>query len=91
MNCKPGDLAVLVRSRVWPESVGKIVRCVRFDPDRNGLPAWRVDKPVGKTKLFEGRNRPGDWIYDANLRPIRDNDEEDEMLRIVGKPQEVTA
>jgi hypothetical protein len=29
------------------------------------------------------------WIGDddAQLRPIRDNDGEDEMLRIVGKPE----
>lgn len=39
---------------------------------------------LGTWKTFDFEERP---IDDAGLRPIRDSDGEDEMLRIVGKPE----
>lgn len=54
LNCRPGDLAVIVRSPHSPDNVGKIVRVIRPAVEgemiegwrvylRNGLPAWIVE------------------------------------------------
>lgn len=95
MNCKPGDLAVVVRAPNGAEiRVGSIVRVVEFDgwcffidTGAWAQDVWRVEfngsefSPLG----FE-------WgIPDSDLRPIRPNDGEDETLQWAGKPQEVTA
>ena len=89
MRCRQGDLAVIVRSVAGNE--GKIVRCVKFVPDlvlcRPGntlspaLPGWRVDPPMWSAHGTLSRH-----AFDYQLRPIRDNDGEDEILRVVGKP-----
>lgn len=90
MNCKPGDLAVIVRSLAGLE--GRIVHCMRladscnFDLDGrmvlyDGGPRWVLEKPIV--------NSDGDTLYtyaDARLRPLRDSDGEDEVLRTVGRP-----
>ena len=90
MNCKPGDLAVIVRS--WAGNEGKIVRCVELvnSPDFEGLtfldgPRWLIDRPVplrlgGTTKT----------VADSALKPIRPNDGKDETLTWAGKPEQVT-
>ena len=93
MNCKQGDLAIIVESAA--DNAGKIVRCVKAAGvcsmfDRHGTrrteAAWEVDPPL-----------PG-WagdvhnkVFDAQLRPIRDpgDDAKDEMLRPL--PKEVHA
>jgi hypothetical protein len=87
MNCKKGDLAIVV-SRTT--NAGKIGRCVRrYDgPWAYGVgPGWILEGPV----LHEpsGRRKRINAVADEWLRPIRDNDGEDEMLRIAGKPREV--
>ena len=80
MNCKQGDLAVIVK--VIPgigaeQYIGKIIRCERlFSPL-----AWWLPDDFGCHLA----------VLDAHLRPIRDNDGEDEMVRIAGKPEQVTA
>ena len=96
MNCKPGDLAILVRSDSG--NAGKIVRCVRLHPntglDADGRslgrvslhPRWVIDPPLPN----------GAWglIFtapDVYLRPIRDSDGTDETLLWAGKPQPVEA
>ena len=94
MNCKPGDLAVVIRSCAGNE--GKIVRCIKLVPNdtavmpdgsfwtRNGwitepeLPGWNPGIKAAS-------------VPDQNLRPIRDNDGEDESFSWAGKPQGVTA
>ena len=88
MNCKQGDWAIVVHSVAGNE--GKIVRCVRLvgnelwvGPD--GIAelsaTWELDRHL--------RNFGGDLTnrcMDKQLRPIRDNDGEDEILRIAGRP-----
>ena len=93
MNCKQGDLAIIVRSFAGNE--GKIVRCLKFIPSmkwrqKNGPPlvfdSWETD--------FTTAGWGGDVhnkIQDRQLRPIRPTDGEDEMLRIAGKPERMTA
>lgn len=83
MKCRQGDLAVIVRSVAGNE--GKIVRCIRIAgawraKDGAG-PRWETDPPV--------RGLLGECAYpvaDLNMRPLRDSDGEDEVLRIAGRP-----
>lgn len=89
LNCKQGDLAIVVKSTAGNE--GKIVRCVGLHdsethdldgwPTYNSGPRWIIDRPLS--------GAIGRLIYtcpDRFLRPIRDSDGEDEVLRLVGLP-----
>lgn len=85
MNCKPGDLAVIVRSKKG--HLGKLVHVLCIDrEDRLGTwevkPLWNIKLPSGK-KYF--------YIPDSQLKPIRPNDGQDETLTWAGKPEQVTA
>lgn len=89
MRCKPGDLAVVVRSSCGNE--GRVVKCLRLDRGkrmlcRNGSiyvgPLWEIDPP-----LTTWAGNLTSYARDDQLRPLRDNDGEDEMLRIAGLPQ----
>lgn len=104
MNCKPGDLAVIVKSDNIM-NIGKLVRVI--------LPSPGNHLPIGSHYFVKGIDfrRSGDWFCwivescsspliatpsgelhivrpfsDRCLRPIRDQDGEDEMIRIAGKP-----
>lgn len=87
MNCKPGDLAIAIRSGNGNE--GKVMTCIRYVgevPFFIGDDYWQTDTPL--------MSRFGDFncfYRDSWLRPIRDNDGDDETLTWVGKPNEVTA
>ena len=74
LNCKIGDLAVIVKTSYPAEVryIGKIVRCV--EPIFSC--GWIVEPDIAG---YFG-------VHDDNLRPIRDSDGEDEMLRLAGKP-----
>lgn len=69
LRCKPGDLAIVVRSLAGNE--GKIVRCIRFLGDVkfiNGdvLPSWEIDG-----SLIGNRGLPTSKVPDCFLHPIR--------------------
>ena len=95
MNCKPGDLAVIVKSSYG--NAGKVVRCIRLhdskERDLDGArfvqpcewPRWVIDRPVTAAD-----GSPLFTVADFRLRPIRDNDGEDETLAWAGKPEKVT-
>jgi hypothetical protein len=93
MNCKPGDLAVIIRSVSGNE--GKIVRVLRMSKEKIGLLApdgfkhgivWDIDPHLpGWNGLI------AKWALDYQLRPIRDNDGEDETLTWAGKPESINA
>lgn len=95
MNCKPGDLAVIVHSH-FADTIGMLCLVTsQYDIDEDGGWCWacRVSRAVSwehedTGEVVLGRNG---MIPDSWLRPIRDSDGEDQMLRIAGKPQEVTA
>lgn len=80
MNCKPGDLAIVVMSLAGNE--GKIVRCIRLVPGGKrwkefGLcDTWETDTMLPNIAGYENN-----LMRDAQLRPIRDNDGEDETLQ----------
>lgn len=90
MNCKPGDLAVIVSisNPADRPHLGKIVTCIRHRMDEYGG-GW-VTSP--ELTILKGPCRGFSLIWhDDDLRPIRDQDGEDETLAWAGKPSEVTA
>jgi hypothetical protein len=82
MNCKPGDLAVFVKSSAGNE--GRLVTCLRFIgrvPDYRGSDYWETDTPV--PSWF------GDMASiarDSQLRPIRPGGVTDEEVRDLYAP-----
>lgn len=91
MNCKPGDLAVIVKSFAGNE--GKIVRCLRLateseikEADFRPMPIWVIDRPLRTTWGFHRA-----LAADEFLRPIRPSEGDDETLTWAGKPEQVTA
>ena len=82
MNCKQGDLARYVGRH--KQHYGKIVLIVAPHPYAIG--AW-LHEPELPTDDGESANS----VWDYAVRPIRDQDGEDEMLRIAGKPMGIKA
>lgn len=99
MNCRPGDLAVIVRSEGWGLAgeiarlcIGRIVQ-VRFlrPPFNSACPSalvWDIEKPLIVSK--DGHDFEVTGVSDDALRPIRDpgDDAVDEMLLRVPSPSE---
>jgi hypothetical protein len=84
MNCKPGDLAVIIRtSPAWAKYLGRLVTCLELDPYHRQGPSWRLDI----------KHTTGAHIYacDSGLRPIRDNPGKDETLDWCPVPTKETA
>lgn len=99
MNCKPNELAIVVKS--WSGNEGKIVRCLRIDLVRSGReslgpdgaifppePIWTIDPELPD---FDGVF--SDYCADSQLRPIpqQPDDAVDEMVQKLGKPEGVPA
>ena len=108
LNCKPGDLAIIIRPSVsGPQLLGMIVKVLHAAPTHNfALPDgyvqmsdrpgyWVVefprpiDVPVQIGRIVGTRTARYAIAPDRALRPIRDNDGEDETLQWV--PRKVTA
>ncbi len=94
MNCKKGDIAIIVRSSSNHE--GKIVTCEEFLGQKivimpgqktQTLNIWRIDRTLPAWNGVEV-----DQFPDEFLRPIRDHDDDqvDEMLKLV-QPDSVDA
>lgn len=101
LNCKPGDLAVIVGPVSTLSLSGRIVQCVRLLEDGELVDGfdWVVDVG-GPTWLIESSGSPMLWgndlvmrraFADWRLRPIRDNDGEDETLQWLDVPRKVAA
>jgi hypothetical protein len=94
MNCKPGDLAMVVRSVA--NNNGKIVRCVRIEGEYSFFGpaptftsiAWFVEPAI---PAHDGTLTH--CVPDAKLRPIRDpgDDAQDESFRWAPAPEKVLA
>lgn len=88
MNCKPGDLAVIVVTDLPGQDalVGSLLRCVRLDVEMSqllGRPEWQYEAI--------SRRLPDDsehTVSDSSLRPIRDpgEDAKDETLSWLSVP-----
>ena len=90
MNCKQGDLAVIVRSKSGNE--GRVLRCLRLataaEKRAEDFVAgdWTGAVWVTDAKLNDTWGAGTSLYPDCRLRPLRDSDGEDEMLRIAGRP-----
>lgn len=73
MNCKPGDLAIVIRAEL-PENVGIIVRVLRPARSRHGK-GWWVDaqrpRPTTWGKEYRECISPDAWLW-----PIREAKED---------------
>jgi hypothetical protein len=87
MNCKPGDLALVIASSV-PETgrnIGKTVTCVRLlnesehNIPRDFGPIWLVDRLMDRFDMSTGAVVPCPWACDRYLMPIRPPAEEVEL------------
>jgi hypothetical protein len=81
LNCKNGDVAQVIRADANPAHLGAVVVCEWFQYfEHRGGPGWETN-PV----LHTDGGAPIVWD-DRDLRPLRDSDGQDEMLRLVGCP-----
>ena len=94
MNCKPGDLAVIVRDLDAPLNIGRLVHVLGRGDRKDFYPCptpqsgfeWvvrPVKKIIGWDDAFQLVDDCGDCLFpDADLRPIRDpgDDAKDETL-----------
>jgi hypothetical protein len=90
MNCKPGDLAVVVRSKT-PANMGKIVRVVQpYEPGQSGIVlrdfdgfVWLCDT-AGSDLVWDSawgcglEYRRSGPVPDACLRPLRPGEDVDD-------------
>ena len=78
LNCKPGDLAVVVTAHN-PENIGTILRVIRAHQDQNALVdfngqhIWLAEAPRPMTYKVSNKlvKRKKGAVPDAILRPIR--------------------
>ena len=86
LNCKVGDLAIGVSAVPEKQSnIGCVVRIMRPWPGMAGY--WEVETLAWAK--YEGVPHPPGLVCkakDACMRPLRDSEGEDEMLRLVGRP-----
>ncbi|MBK5203907.1 MAG: hypothetical protein JJD98_00410 [Polaromonas sp.] len=86
MNCKQGDLAIVVRVSLSANNwmIGKIVKCEGFEVI-NGCFGWMVESPIVSPPgyIFDY-----EWVADHCLRPIRDQPGNDETLTWASLPQD---
>lgn len=88
MNCKPGELAIIVKAMdsFERQHVGKIVRVLKIKECGH----WDYEAPY----LFSVIGPFGCLcvcLDDSQLRPIRDNDGKDETLGWAPSPEKLTA
>jgi len=71
MNCKPGDLAIMVSSGI-PENIGRIFEILNFNQavtDFSGKPIWNV-RAAHPARTADGEMSSEGNASDADLRPI---------------------
>ncbi len=82
MNCKQGDLALIISATHAPQHIGKVVTCVRLHTI-DGIDYWEIARTL---------DNPGGIPYwavaDRRLRPISDpgDDARDETLEWLPVP-----
>ena len=92
MNCKPGDLAVIVRVSLERHKnlIGKVIQVTKpYFSEVGQCMAWRYEGSdlVGATGI------PIYGVYDWELSPIRDpgDDAVDEVIQRIGTPHKEVA
>lgn len=80
MNCKPGEMAMVIRGR--PENIGKVVTVLRLADMRiNRLdekvgPFWVIDRDLMHQWEFSKRLTMRPFCADCKLMPIHPLDDE---------------
>lgn len=71
MNCKPGDLAFVLRAR-HVKNLGKIVKVIKIDAEASsffGCPMWLCEGSVAgrfaRDKNLQPIQNPGDDVHDV--------------------------
>ena len=99
MNCKKGDLAIIVSSSCGNE--GKIVKCLELlitdsFPDTDGRrqwhikgvhPIWRIDRPINLSNNFDTVQAL--YCSDERLRPLRGDLNGDDIESTTEKTNEL--
>lgn len=88
MNCKPGDLAVIVSTggvKGVDYLIGRIIRVTHLIPRENRPAVWGYERPYFFIISPLGQY-PIEGVLDDILRPLRDNLGEDETFLWAGKP-----
>lgn len=98
MNCKPGDLAIFVGHGPRAGKIFRVIRAVTNPPivkfsdgkkyKLTSHPMWEVDPPsfARFQQLGIDSQAPIPYVSDKLLRPLIDNNREDETLAWAGKP-----
>ena len=83
MNCRLGDLAVIVRSDSCPENIGRFVTVVAPAEDWAENCDWFIECATPLKRYHKGVFSYGcrTNIADNRLRPVRDSDGVDETVR----------
>ncbi len=100
MNCEPGDIAVIVSAKatgntanICRKAIGRVVRVKRLRASTSrycyASEVWEFEEPF-KIR-YQGKTYTVTGCADDALRPIRDNDGEDETLTWAGHPEKVAA
>lgn len=87
MNCKPGDLAYIVRTTSnAEEALGVVVEVVTRGRDIDGMPSWHVQVPdrftishrlTGRESFKNRLNVPDAWLRPISGIPIHDEQHEE--------------
>jgi len=89
MHCKPGDLAIVVNDYEYPANNGALMRIWKpAPPGEFEIPADWIGLPLSTFRFGDRTIEPGARaivVYrDAELRPLRDTDEDDETIAWAG-------
>lgn len=87
LNCKPGQLAIIIKSEFHPQDIGKIVEVVSVSDgyeDSPGVFFWQClsERPLSCKVYIDGEYYKDGYaneldIADECLRPVSGLDEED--------------
>lgn len=94
-NCRIGDIAVVIKSPTG-KNLGKIVKCIRrievneiIDGRRMNIAddvVWLTDSTLTWTKKGGSHEYEAHFCRDSILKPLRDDDGDDETMIWAGKP-----
>lgn len=92
MNCRPGDLAIVVNDFENPENNGALLKIIAHAlPGQWDIPADWNCIPLSTFRFDDKVVAPGRGVLgyrDRELRPLRDSDDQDQTLDWVGHPAE---